>query len=187
MEQLFERMYFGNTVLIWSLAVVTMLLTMSGLRILRATVVRRLKVFAKGTKTEVDDLVVDLLGRTKLFFLLFLSFYAGSLVLRLPDTLTRLLQSMTVLALLFQGAIWANALIAFSLSRYVARRMEHDAAEATTISALGFISKLVLWSLVVLLALDNLGVDVTAMVAGLGVGGIAVSESSGQSSPGLEG
>ena len=53
--------------------------------------------------------------------------------------------------------------------------MEHDAGQATTVSALGFTSRLVLWSLVVLLALDNLGVDVTAMVAGLGVGGIAVA------------
>jgi small-conductance mechanosensitive channel len=42
-------------------------------------------------------------------------------------------------------------------------------------SAIGFIGKLVVWSVVLLLALDNLGVQITTLVAGLGVGGIAVA------------
>jgi small-conductance mechanosensitive channel len=53
--------------------------------------------------------------------------------------------------------------------------MEDDAASATTISVLGFISKLLLWSLALLLMLDNLGVNITSLVAGLGIGGIAVA------------
>jgi small-conductance mechanosensitive channel len=40
---------------------------------------------------------------------------------------------------------------------------------------MGFVGRLVLWAVVLLLVLDNLGVDVTALVAGLGVGGIAVA------------
>jgi small-conductance mechanosensitive channel len=53
--------------------------------------------------------------------------------------------------------------------------MKEDAAAATTIGALRFIAKLVLWTAVLLLALDNLGLDITTLVAGLGVGGIAVA------------
>jgi len=45
----------------------------------------------------------------------------------------------------------------------------------TIFNAIGFVSRIVIWSLVVLLALDNAGIDVTALVAGLGVGGVAVA------------
>ena len=53
--------------------------------------------------------------------------------------------------------------------------METDRRAATTLSALGFVVKLVLWAIIVLLALDNLGVNISALVAGLGIGGVAVA------------
>ena len=53
--------------------------------------------------------------------------------------------------------------------------METDPASATTVSMLTFIAKLVLWAVVLLLALENAGIDVTALIAGLGVGGIAIA------------
>jgi small-conductance mechanosensitive channel len=53
--------------------------------------------------------------------------------------------------------------------------MGGDLAGTTTVAALGFISRTVLWSIVFLLALENFGFDVTALVAGLGVTGIAVA------------
>jgi small-conductance mechanosensitive channel len=55
------------------------------------------------------------------------------------------------------------------------RRMKQDAASVTTVTAIGFLAKLVLWTLVILLSLDNVGVNVTALIAGLGIGGIAVA------------
>jgi len=145
------------------------------LRVVKAAFVRRATTIARKTATQVDDLLVDLAGKTKTFSLILLSLYAGSLVLVLPELAARCLRVVAISVTYLQGAIWINALVVFLLDRYVHRRMEHDPAEATTASVIGFISRLVLWSLVVLLALDNLGVDVTAMIAGLGVTGIAVA------------
>jgi small-conductance mechanosensitive channel len=54
-------------------------------------------------------------------------------------------------------------------------RLETDPASVTTVSALGFVGKLVLWLVILLLALDNLGVDITGLIAGLGIGGIAIA------------
>jgi small-conductance mechanosensitive channel len=53
--------------------------------------------------------------------------------------------------------------------------LETDPASVTTVSALGFVGKLVLWLVILLLALDNLGVDITGLIAGLGIGGIAIA------------
>jgi small-conductance mechanosensitive channel len=74
-----------------------------------------------------------------------------------------------------QAGIWAGAILARWLESYRKREMQEDPATATTVSALGFVGKLLLWTAVLLLALDNLGVDITTLVAGLGVGGVAVA------------
>lgn len=80
-----------------------------------------------------------------------------------------------VIALLTQAALWSIALLSFWITGYMQKRAPEDAATATTISALRFLGKLAIWSVVLLLALENLGMDITALVAGLGVGGIAVA------------
>ena len=76
------------------------------------------------------------------------------------------------MALAVQIALWGNRLLA----RWIAGRSGAAAGMgATGYAAVHFIARLLLWSLVALLALDNLGIDITALVASLGVGGIAVA------------
>jgi small-conductance mechanosensitive channel len=82
---------------------------------------------------------------------------------------------VAAVALVIQGGFWAAAALTGWLAGYRRTRVAHDPAAATTVSAMGFVGRMVLWTVVLLLALDNVGVDVTALVAGLGVGGIAVA------------
>jgi small-conductance mechanosensitive channel len=145
------------------------------LLVLRRFVVVRLTAFATRTATAWDDTVVDLLGRTKPFFLLTLAVVTGAHVLALPAQVSQGLRTLAVLAFLWQAGIWSSAAARAVLERYRRERLEADRGAATMIGALGFIVQVGLWSAVVLLALDNLGVDITALVAGLGVGGVAVA------------
>jgi small-conductance mechanosensitive channel len=82
---------------------------------------------------------------------------------------------VVVTALLLQIAFWADVLIAVFLRRYVQQRMETDAAAVTTMTALGFFGRLAAWVLALLLVLQNAGVEISALVAGLGIGGVAVA------------
>jgi small-conductance mechanosensitive channel len=95
--------------------------------------------------------------------------------LALPAAGDRALRTAAILALLLQVAIWSSAGLDAWVTSYGRRRLSTDAASATTVAALHFLAKLVLWVLLFLLALDNLGVNVTALVTGLGIGGIAVA------------
>jgi small-conductance mechanosensitive channel len=116
----------------------------------------------------------DLARGTQVWFLLVLALYGGSLVLDVPERMRQVLDAAMIVALLVQAAIWGNALLTFVIAGYIKRR-EADAATATTISAFGFLARLALWTTVALLVLDNLGVNVTALIAGLGIGSIAVA------------
>ena len=71
--------------------------------------------------------------------------------------------------------MWGSAVLRVVSEQYRQQQMDKDPASVTTLNVLNFIGKIVLWSLVLLLVLDNLGVNITALVAGLGVGGIAVA------------
>jgi small-conductance mechanosensitive channel len=99
----------------------------------------------------------------------------ASAALTLPPAADRALRTAAILAFLLQVAIWSSAGIDAWVTSYRRRRLLTDAASATTVGALHFLAKLVLWVLLLLVALDNLGVNVTALVTGLGIGGIAVA------------
>jgi len=170
-----ETMYFGNTIQDWLIGGAIGVAVFLLMKAMRRFVVRRLGKFAEKTRTEIDDLIVEVLKKTRFFFFAAVSLYVGSQGLTLSPSGFRLLSVILVLGTLLQSALWGNVAISFLLSRAVKQRVDTDAAGATTLSALGVVAKLVLWSILLLLALDNLGVNITGLVAGLGIGGIAVA------------
>jgi small-conductance mechanosensitive channel len=170
-----DESYWGNIGQQWLLAGLIVIVTYVVLTLIKRFLVRRFRALAKRTKTDIDDLVVDLVRRTRFFVLVLIALYVGTLALVLPPDLKKLMGTVTTLVMLLQAAIWGNGILMYLINRATREKMAEDAAGATTISALGFLSKLVLWSVVMLLALDNLGFNITALVAGLGIGGIAVA------------
>ncbi len=123
----------------------------------------------------VEDFGVDLLRQTRSLLLFFPALYLGSLALDAFPISQHLLRSAAIVAILLQLAFWLSIGIDVWVAGYRRRRLPTDAAAATTVWVLRFAGKLALWSLLLLLALDNLGVNVTALVTGLGVGGVAVA------------
>lgn len=167
--------FYSNTLLTWMTALLVMLAALLVLRIVKGIIARRLIAFARRTETRLDDLFAELVAKTKLFFLLILSIYAGSMILTLPDRIVTFLEYATVIAFLIQAGIWGSRCVVYLVSTYVKLEGEEVGRPAASQTALIFIGKLVLWSLVLLLVLDNMEVDITALVASLGIGGIAVA------------
>ena len=169
-----ERL-LGNQTRAWVTAGVVFVVVFLTLRLLKLLTTRHLGRLAQKTATQVDDLVVDLLGGTRSWVLAVLALYAATFFLKIPGDKARLFRSLTAVAFLLQGALWGNRLITFWLTEYLRRRGEIDRAGRTTISTLGFVGRLVLWATLLLLALDNFGFKVTGLITGLGIGGIAVA------------
>jgi small-conductance mechanosensitive channel len=172
---LFDATYFGNTLQDWLTAAGIAIAVFFAMKIVRRIVVRRLGKFAATTANIVDDLVVETLKKTKFFFLAAVALYFGARAVMLAPQAEKGLQVLIVVCSLAQAAIWGNTIISFLLQRMVRQRAETDAAGATTLSALGVVSKVVLFSILLLIGLENLGVNITGLVAGLGIGGIAVA------------
>ncbi len=166
---------FNNTVQDWLLALTVSVLVFFLIRIIIRFGVSRLVRLAKQTSTIWDDAVSDALTQTRGLFVLIISLFLGSLLLEFSDRVSEVIISVTSIALFLQGGLWLNGIGQFWIEEESKRRRKIDPATVTTVSAMGFVGRLVLWALVAILMLDNLGFDVTALVAGLGVGGIAVA------------
>lgn len=114
-----------------------------------------------------------IIRRTRSFFLASVSAYSVIHVVVPPGPLVALIDFVFVFSGAIQGAIWLREIIL----AMVERRAEASEDSADFASAIGIIRVLVniaVWALATILVLDNLGVNVTALVAGLGVGGIAI-------------
>jgi len=167
--------FWGNTLGAWSAAVAVGLGVGFGLWLVARGLVSRIRALADRTATDLDNLVVDLVLRTRGLVIFLVAVWAASLTLELSGTVQARIRSVLVLGLLIQAGIWASGVVMHFLDAYKRRTLEADPGVATAVGALRFMGRLVIWSLVLLVALDNLGLDITTLVTTLGIGGIAIA------------
>lgn len=172
---LLNSMYLGNRLQDWLIAICILVVAFLVLNSVKRILITRLSRLAEVTTHEFDDLLVAVLKNTKTFILFVTSSYLASTILTLKPSMSAPGLKLLVLTFLLQGGFWASAGISFWLERSMQRRMDQDKSSATTLAFLGFLARITLWTIVLLLILDNLGVNVTGLVAGLGIGGIAVA------------
>ncbi|HDS1060597.1 MULTISPECIES: mechanosensitive ion channel family protein [Pseudomonas] len=124
----------------------------------------------------LSQIMAKVLSGTSNFLLLLASLLVGLSMLDLPERWLSRVSSLWFVVAALQIGLWANRAIGLGLSRYFARHRTdglNQGSALATLSAWG--ARVLLWSVVVLAMLSNLGVNITAFVASLGVGGIAVA------------
>ena len=170
-----DTVIFDNTVQQWGLAIGVFVLVFILLQIFKRLISRRLDEYTKSTHTYLDDIFASIVKHTKTFFILVMALWAGSLFLDLPPEVRTVRHVVVIIAFLFQIGLWSNGVI----NHWIDTRVEEQPGDkdlATTLNAFGLIAKTVIWVILVLLMLDNLpGVDVSTLIASLGVVGIAVA------------
>ncbi len=170
-----NMVFLDNPLWAWASALLIVVATMLILRILKAIIINRVRSRVEQSTTDIDDLIVNLADNTKYYLLFFVALGVGATTLSLPGTASDILRIALISALLIQVGVWGNYTITHILTYRLGDRMQ-DPNTASAAAAIGFVGRLVLWSLVGLLVLDNLpNVEITSLVAGLGITGVAVA------------
>ena len=170
-----EIEFFGNSIMQWILAAALAVALIIAVGIVRRILGKRLKRLSNRVTSPFPGLAFDLVCSTRMWLVVPLALLIATQVLQLPARIERMVPHAMTVLLLLQAAFWANRVLLHVLSHNIERRLDRDAAGATTLAVVGFIGRLVLWSVIALLILGNLGFDITGLVAGLGIGGIAVA------------
>jgi len=169
-----ERIFYGNSIADWLVAGILGLAVWSALSLMRRLIAARSKRYAGDHRRAPIRLLFYLAGNTKQFFFLALALYAGQEGLTLTPRLQHAVSNAALILVLLQVGLWAGRSLRFYLE---IKEMERgpDRLFAGSLDIINFVARMLIWSLLILVALDNLGVNITALLAGLGVGGVAVA------------
>lgn len=175
MDWLVEYEVLDNTLLAWGTALLIFLVASTLLGIARRVVRARLRTLAERHRAGAMEIADNVARATQGWFVLLVAVFLAAQSLDTSPRTTTVLGHVVIIGLLIQLGLGATAAMVSFLAQRRARQLAEDPGAVATMDILGFVLRVAIWSFILLLTLDNLGVDITALVAGLGVGGIAVA------------
>ena len=170
-----DEIFWGNPVRSWVIALGICLGVAVGLRLVLALLKSRLGRLVKHTDNQIDDVIVASLGRTLKLTLLVIGLAVAAKTLELSSSADRILHNLLMVVLMVQAGFWVAHAVTAWLDHYRSKQMEDDQGAATAVGAISFVVQVTIWTMALLIILSNLGVNITALITGLGVGGIAVA------------
>ena len=174
---LLQRELFSNSLQAWLTAAVTAAVVAVIALVLRRVLVSRLGALAARTTNQFDDMVVELIRDTRVWVIVALAISVSLSPLTFPARVGPVVVQLAKLVLLWQLALWGATGVNFWAKHYLDRRSTaSDRASVAMINAMGVAAKVLLWMLIFLTALKSVfGVEITALITGLGVSGIAIA------------
>lgn len=171
-----DFVYYGNSIQKYLVALAIALATFTVVILVRWIAVRRLRRWAERTTTDLDDVAIDAVRRTRRWIVMLLSLYAGSLYLVVEQDLSDVTKTAAIALVALQVGLWSSGAIYFWYERYrLHREAQENVAGLGVVSMLALLARVFVWAAVVMLVLDNLGIDMTTLFAGLGIGGLAIA------------
>jgi small-conductance mechanosensitive channel len=165
--------FLGNPFEAWAAALAVTFGAAIAMMFARAFVLRRVETVARRTRTRLDDFVTRMLSQTYLLFIVVFAIYFGSTFLELTAKQETFVARIAIASLLLQAAVWGDTGLRAWRDQFSIGPV--DGERRASSSVLCFISRLLLWVVVTLMILDNFGINITTLVASLGIGGVAVA------------
>src|SRR3569833_561543 len=178
MHDILQYEFLGNPVLNWGYSVVTFLVTLTVLPIIRGFIAARRRTWTALDRLKVHtavELTTLLVERTSRVFLFAVALFLASRHLVFPPRLERVVEVVIVCLFWLQAGLWGMASVRFAIDVRRSGSAELDSMLTGSMDVILFCAGLVIWAMAMLLALDNLGVQIKPLLAGLGIGGIAVA------------
>lgn len=170
-----DNLYLDNSLTQWLRALGTAAVVMLVTMLIRRVVRRHYKRMSTTSAVELLEVPLQIASQTTSIFLIAVSVFAGMLTLTLPAVVHRVAEKILIIVTCWQAGLWLTSAALAWLTHRRTASLTHDRAAAGTLGIVAIIVRMVIWSVVLLLTLDNLGVNITTLVAGFGIGGIAVA------------
>ena len=176
-RELLSIQIFWNSVSAWAIALTAFLVVFTVLPLIKGFISsRRRKWLQAGRELPVAIQVATLLvDKTSRVFLLTVALYFAVRQLVFPSHVQLGFKVAIVVTFWMQVGIWTMTVVRFAIDRRGRKSEPSDPALSGSIDIIVFAAGLIIWTMAFLLALDNLGVQIKPLLAGLGISGIAVA------------
>jgi small-conductance mechanosensitive channel len=169
-----SNVYFNNTLLDYIIAFSIMLGGIVLIAAFKRLLIGKFKRWAATTESKIDDLVVAAIERFGIPIGRLMMIYWGFSYLTFPARLERVIQVAISVVVGFFILRLASSSMYFLLHAYI-RKQENSDAKLKQISSLMIVINIVIWTLGAIFLFDNLGFNVSAILTGVGIGGIAIA------------
>lgn len=170
---LWKTNFFHNDFSTYALALGLFIFYSALLYIIRLVITQYLARIVKHTKTDIDDVILEAILKIKTPIYLYVAFYFAVHTLVLPAFLFKIILIILIVLLTYQVIISLQIGIDYFVKRFSAREKNDGTKYAYSI--IGTVGKGILWLFGILLILSNLGINVTSLITGLGIGGVAIA------------
>lgn len=174
MNDFLEQEYFNNTVLDYLIAVGIVLIGVSLVRLLQTKLLKRFKKWSAKTDAKVDDFIVKSIERYGIPALYYFIIYAALNYLILKPKVQHIVEVATMVVITYFVIRLFSSTVLLLLQNYI-RKQERGEEKVNQLGGLMMILNIIIWILGIVFLIDNLGGNVTAIVTGLGIGGIAIA------------
>ncbi|MBI5743208.1 MAG: mechanosensitive ion channel family protein [Elusimicrobia bacterium] len=137
--------------------------------------ISRLKAMAEKTETDLDDLAVSLIGKFRWFEYQLVALYVATRYLQLGRDFDRGLKLLILFVFTWRAITIAQDLLTYWIHKIAAQRDLDGQAKNSVVKSTQVILRTLVWVAAALFVLDNLGVNISAVLTGLGIGGVAVA------------
>lgn len=172
---LLDNIYAGNTVKTYLIALITFFVLLLLLKITQVIFVHNLKKLAKKTKTRLDDLLVAMIHRVSPPFYFLFSLYFAVRTLQIPTNYTLIIDWLFVALVSYQIIQILVIGVDFTVQNMLCKENKCITENKTLINLIANFFKAILWGIAIIILLSKAGINVSSLVAGLGIGGIAIA------------
>lgn len=174
MENLWHYKILNNSFKDWLIALFIIIASLIILQLIRSLLVKKLKRLASTTKTTFDDFIVSILQKSAMPALYLLAIHFGIQYLTLPIKFHSIERIAILTIITFFLLRIFNSFAAYAFNRALLIH-EHNEQREKQSRGILLIVQIIIWTAGALFLIDNLGYDITTIVAGLGIGGIAIA------------
>ena len=175
MQEFFSKTFYGNTLGTWAIA---MLIIVGGIilsKIVYFIISKVVKSYTKRSKAKLDDIVVDMVEEPTVFAIIIIGVWYGIAYLDLPVKFDDFIGKVYYILITFNVAWLITRLFDALVKEYLAPKVSGTDNELDDqllpIARKGV--KVAVWAIALVVGLNNAGYDVGALIAGLGLGGLA--------------
>lgn len=174
MNNWWQKVYLGNSVEDWLIALGVIILGGIILYALKKTVIRRLKKWALKTDNSIDDIIVVGIERSVIPLLYFLIIYGAINYLSVPEKIMSKIRVAVWIIVMFYVLRSVTAGVRHFIFGKIEEKTDSDARKKQA-NGLILVVSITIWILGFVFLLDNLGYNIGTLIAGLGIGGIAIA------------
>lgn len=174
MNIFWNNIILGNSVKDWTIMLSIILTSIIFLRFLQSVIIGKVKAYSSKTKTTIDDFIVAMIQSAVMPLLYIWASYFGLKYIDMGTRVSNVLRVAMMVAATFFILRIITSFISFSFRQALKRQQENHQREKQAKGIL-LILQMIIWVIGLLFLVDNLGYDITTLVAGLGIGGIAIA------------